>query len=553
VQSNDRPLLVSVAGEPLKAPGLPQGVTLLCRGVVDVDGGVAGPAELEPRLRSGEGLERLGAPYAAMLVETDRAVIAADHVGFRHVYGARREGWAAVSTSAREVADQIGAQLDFEALAAQRMLGYHLGDATAFAGVRKLPAAHYWRLGEGLLDAVPYPAPDKVNFLAKGATGDLVARHAARLRAIMCGFLDEHDDVVLELSGGLDSRLILAAVPPERRKEITGFTIVQSGSQDAVVARELAARYGMRHIEAEIEGVSAFDPATAYRMALDAARSQDGMGAPLSAALYEWAETEVAEAPRLSGHGGELARVGYYVLQPNRPKQTSELADRFFNMWYAKDSGVPDRCLAPEWAAESREISFRRVREVFAGFGDVDWMTAMDYFHLRERLQRWGGITITNGCQHRVTFNPLLDWEVFTIMMSLPHRRRWSSQQVVDVLELLDPELARMPLASGMRPTVLRRPPMVTRMVGETPVRKFALRAGRKIMRQRRGQRRSAVGVPALAALVVQHWREHPELLEPATGTGLINQDWLGRLMDDVADVEATSVDFMLNLTALLA
>ena len=110
-----------------------------------------------------------------------------------------------------------------------------------------------------------------------------------------------------------------------------------------------------------------------------------------------------------------------------------------------------DRTLSPEWAAESREISYRRVRESFASYGDVDWMTAMDSFHLRQRLQRWGGVTITNGCQRRVTLNPFLDREVLSICWSLPHRRRWSSQQAVEVLAQLDPELARLPL--GSRPS----------------------------------------------------------------------------------------------------
>jgi asparagine synthase (glutamine-hydrolysing) len=553
MHNTGRPLVISAAGEALTIRGASAGLTLLCRGVVGPDGGATSVSELEQRLRSGVGLERLGAPFGAMLIEGEGATVAADHMGFRHVYGSQRDGRAMFGTSARDVAREAGAKLDIEALAVHRMVGFHLNEDTAFAGVTKLPPAHLWRLAGGRLQPVAYPKLGEVDFRPPGATKLLVEEHAARLRALICGFLDEHDGVVLELSGGMDSRMILAAVPPERRKEITGFTIVQAGSNDGPVATELARRYGMQHVIADLGAVTGFDPATAYRMALEAAMQQDGLGAPLSAALYEWAERDVAEGPRLSGHGGELARVGYYLLQPNRPKQTARLADRFFNLWFANNYGVPDAALAPEWAAQSREIGFRRVRETFATYDDVDWMTAMDKFFLGQRLHRWGGATITTGCQRRVTLNPFLDREVLTIMMSLPHRRRWSSQQAVEVLATLDPELASMPLGSGMRPTVLRRPPMVTRMIGETPVRKFAARASRKIMRHRRGERRYAVGAPALAALVVEHWRDNPRLLEPAAGTGLLNQDWLARVLAGTAEAEAASVDFILNLTALLA
>ncbi len=547
MQSNDRPLVVSTAGEPLRTFGLADGVNLLCRGAVDAFGAPVSLDELGRQLRSGEGLDRLGAPSAALLIDGDQAVIAADHVGFRHLYGSQQAGWAAAGTSARVVAARIGAKLNFEALAVQRMVGHHLNEDTPFLGVRKLPAAHYWKLTEGELSAEPYPALNKVPF-----THDLVGVHAARLRELVCGFLDQHDDVVLELSGGMDSRLILAAVPADRRKEITGFTIVHSGSADGPVAKRIAERYGMRHVEADLDEIAAFDPEIAYQLAHAAALRQDGMGAPLSAAVFEWAEREVADSPRLSGHGGELARVGYYLLQPNRPRQTPQLADRFFNMWFANNYGVPDSSLSDEFAAESREIGYRRVRETFAAYEGFDWMSSMDQFFLKERLHRWGGATITASVNERVTLNPLLDREVLTIMMSLPHRRRWSSQQAVDVMSHLDNELAEMPLGSGMRPSVLRRPPAVTRMIGETPIHKFAGRAGRKVLRHRRGLRRYAAGAPVMADLVVQHWRENPELLEPAANSGLINQSWLDRLLNGMAEAEAASVDFILNLSVLL-
>jgi len=527
-------------------------VTLLCRGVVDADGHPVAAADLAGRLASGSGLESLGAPHAAMLIDGDQATIAADHVGFRHIYGVQQPGWAAAATSARDLAVRVGAKLDLEALSVQRMVGHHLNDDTAYVGVRKLPAAHFWRLRDGVLHAERYPQIGLIDFGGRDTTRGIVRAHANRLRELICGFLDEHDGVVLELSGGMDSRLILAAVPPERRKEITGFTIVHQGSNDGPVARMLTERYDMPHIEADLDEIQGFDPETAFKRAYDAAMRQDGLGAPLSAAVFEWAEEPVAEGPRLSGHGGELARVGYYLLQPNRPKQTPQLADRFFNMWFANNYGVPDSTLSPEFAAVSRETGYRRVRETFAAYEDVDWMSAMDQFFLRERLHRWGGATITTGCQHRVTLNPLLDREVLTIMMSLPHARRWSSQQAVEVLSQLDPELASLPLGSGMKPITLRRPGAVTRVIGETPLHKFAGRAGRKIMRHRRGLRRYAVGAPVMAELVAQHWRDNPELLEPVAKTDLVNHTWLERLLAGAIEAEAASVDFILNLSVLL-
>lgn len=550
VPSDARRLVVSAAGEPVNTHGLPDGVTLLCRGAVDESGHAMAAAELGDYLRPGKELERLGVPNAAILIEKDLAVIAADHAGFRHVYGTQRQGWAAVSTSARELARQIGAKPDLEALAVQRIVGHHLNEDTAYAGVRKLPASHLWRLENGELTSEGYPPIGFVDFVGGKATRSLVRAHAARIRELVCGFLDSHENVVLELSGGMDSRLILAAVPAERRKELTGFTLVHNESADAVVARQLAQRYGMRHVEADISQVSTFEPEFAYQLAHAAAMRQDGLGAPLSAAVFEFAERPVESQPRLSGHGGELARVSLYQLQPNRPKPTPRLAQRFFDMFFAKNQGVPDATLDPEFAKESREIGYRRLRETFTAYEGVDWLTATDLFFLRERLHRWAGATITPGCDRRVTLNPLLDWDVLAIMMSLPHPRRWSSQQAVDALWQLDPELAKMPLASGMRPVALRRPGAVTRLIGEMSVPKFAGFAARKVLR--RGARRDPVGAPVMASLVAAHWRANPSLLAPAAASNLLSEQWLSRLLDGAVEPDVPSIDFILNLNVIL-
>jgi len=545
---DDRRLIASAAGEPLVTQGFADGVNLLCRGVVDETG--AAPSDLAARLRDGDRLATLGTPFAAALIERDRAVVAADHVGFRHVFGAQRPDWAAVSTSARELARQIGSRPDVTALGVRRIIGHHLDEDTAYAGVRKLPAAHLWRLENGELHAEGYPPIGFADFNRGKATRRLVRAHANRLRDLVCGFLDTHDDVVLELSGGLDSRLILAAVPVERRKEITGFTLVQQGSADAVVARRLAGRYGMAHVESDLAQIAALSPQSAYELAHETALRQDGLGSPVSAAVFTLAERPVESEPRLSGHGGELARVAYYQLQPNSPRPTPRLAQRFFDMFFANNQGVPDATLTAGFARESRDIAYRRLRETFAAYQDVDWLTATDLFFLRQRLHRWGGATITPNCERRIVLNPLLDWEVLAIMMSLPHQRRWSSQQVVDVMWQLDPELAKMPLSSGIRPTALRRPGTLTRLVGEGGLPQFAGIAARKVLR--RGSRRDPVGAPVMAALIAEHWRQHPSLLDPAARSGLVSPDWLERLLAGEVEADMPSIDFIVNLNVIL-
>jgi len=182
-------------------------------------------------------------------------------VGFRHIFGAAKAGWAAIGTSARELGELTGAALDLEAVSVLRLIGHYLDSDPAYAGVSKLPAAHFWTLADGRLSALRYPERES-------ETGkDPAPAHARRLRDLVAGFLGHHDDVRLELSGGLDSRMVLAAVPPERRKRLTAFTIVAEGSRDAHVAGELARRYGMGCELVNVADLAKLDPAQAHELA----------------------------------------------------------------------------------------------------------------------------------------------------------------------------------------------------------------------------------------------------------------------------------------------
>jgi asparagine synthase (glutamine-hydrolysing) len=494
-------------------------------------------------MRHGDGLERLGAPFAAMLVEGNEATFAADHVGFRHIYGASRPGWAAAGTSARMLARASGAGMDISALSVFRLAGHYLDTDTAYEGVGKLPAAHFWKLANGELRLKRYPRME-------GWRGqDSAPAHAARLRDLVAGFLKHHDDVMLELSGGLDSRLVLASVPLERRRNLTAFTIVTSGSKDGTVAARLAERYGMRFEVVDVAKLEEVDPALAWEMAEAAATRQDGLGRPLSAAAFDWAESQVRQGPRLSGHGGELARAIFEFERPH-PTVRTEAIDSYIRRWITSNDAVKDEVLTREFAAESQEMAMRRLREVFQR-ENTDWLSAIGRFYLRQRMQRWAGITITDGCRNRVTLNPLTDAEVVNYAQAVPNRLRSGSRYVVRVLDRLDPELARIPLGSGLRPVALDRPLTLTRKLGENTWKGFLAKAGNKVLRTISSQRRAAAGAPLLAQLVVEHWREHPELLEPVAKSGLISEDWLAQLLEGATETDATTVDFLINLRVI--
>ena len=101
------------------------------------------------------------------------------------------------------------AGLDRAAVAVQSLLGWQLGQRTLFDGVRKLDPGAIARLGR---DGVHVQRPTS-------RTGDPIeprgggARGGCLLRTSLNALLDDHPDAVLQLTGGMDSRLLLSAIP----------------------------------------------------------------------------------------------------------------------------------------------------------------------------------------------------------------------------------------------------------------------------------------------------------------------------------------------------
>ncbi|BCB81996.1 hypothetical protein Pflav_084060 [Phytohabitans flavus] len=123
-----------------------RGVVALALGPRDHDFRPVDAEILTRWLRAGTPLAQMAAPFAAVAFDEHELTAATDHIGLRHLYGIRGDGWAAVSTSALELARLAGAPLDPQTVGTYAVTGFHLGEATPFKGVTKLPAGSTWRL-----------------------------------------------------------------------------------------------------------------------------------------------------------------------------------------------------------------------------------------------------------------------------------------------------------------------------------------------------------------------------------------------------------------------
>lgn len=507
-------------------------------------GGQVGAAEIDRLARDDPAaLSGLLPPFAVAAALPDGLRLIGDFMGFRHLYLTRQPSDpAAVSSSALALADAVQAPLDHEAVAVQSLLGWQLADRTMFKGVRKLPAGAVADLRATGIELRDGPAPDDtpIDF------ADAVTAAARVLRESLAALLDDHPEAVLQLTGGMDSRLLLSAIPAPRRKGLRAMTLAVPGSGDVAIASLVAQRYGIRHDVHGLTDLGALDREEAHRLCLDAALRLDAMADPVALAAQSIAERTFDQGVRISGLGGEIAR-GFYYL--------GRVVDRGFDRsdavrladWrmFANESVEPGLLVA-DFASWARHTAHDAVYAALRSGGD-EWLRATDRLYLGHRMQRWAGATDVAVSAQRTVINPMLDPEFVAIAGRLRPNQKRAGRFLAAVQMELDPELGRVPLDGRPAPAFFAAPPVHAPVVQALVVGR---KAGRKVIQRARRGNRAPAGGDVLAARVVQHWRAEPSVLDPIAELDFIDGRWLRDVLDGHTEPRPSSVAFVTNLLA---
>jgi asparagine synthase (glutamine-hydrolysing) len=316
------------------------------------------------------------------------------------------------------------------------------------------------------------------------------------------------------------------------------------GSGDVTVARQLAERYGMRH---DVHGLAALDglsAADAWNMARTAAMRLDGMSDPIALAVLTVAESSFDQGVRISGLGGEIARGFYYVGTVRERAFTRKDAEKLAAWRMFVNEAVEPGLLNPEFSAWARKTADDEVAAAMVSAGD-EWFRATDDLYLRHRMQRWAGVTDTAVGSQRVVINPMLGAEFLRIASRLAPEDKAHSLFLARLQMELDPELGRIPLEGRAAPIVAAYPSpwgSATSTLGTG--RRLAKKAAQRI---RHGNRPPAGG-SVLAKKVVEHWRQHPELLSAPEFSSFLQPGWIDGVIDGRVEPRPSSVAFLTNL-----
>src|SRR5271170_5493957 len=353
-----------------------------------------------------------------------------------------RASWAAAMAGRLAEPDPVMA-------AAFLSLGYPVGAATPFRGVRALRAQQQLTVtaGRAVATAAQVEGP--------GTDGSYDTVAAALVDAVR-PLRERGVPVELSLTGGKDSRLIAAALTAARvpfRARTHGF----ASHPDVIVAAMIARLLGVEHVVTEPRPATpeqAPDQADVLARLRSAVLVSDGM---LSA--FENVgrpDPGVTAAPiQTGGHGGELLRGGYATAAwtaRRPPRAWSEArGTELFRRLITRRLGL----LRPA-AASAYLVSVAP----FAASLPRGPLRTLDDFYLVNRAGRWSAAARQAYLLREPLVQPFFGDRVVRAARAVPLPDRITDRLHRGVLAALSPELLDLPLAGSGWKSGPRTPPV---------------------------------------------------------------------------------------------
>jgi hypothetical protein len=394
--------------------------------------------------------EELEGQFTAVRIDftRDEVSLLTDSLGIAPVFRYAHKGGYLVSNSVEAI--RVAAGLDAPSplgVSTFLAMGWSAADATLLHRVHALPGGTEFLLDGDGLGARGHLTPETVVAGAR-SEAPTVEEAAGSLVALTSAALGARVDVKCALTGGRDTRLLLALIRAADAGDARYYTIGVEGEADVDLARRLAGELGLRHEvwpppEAHVDG--------SWRELTKLFVSQsDGLSSLIQ--IGDYADQLNGTQPlaiKFGGLGGEVGRAGVAAVPyaTNVPffafsRRIQEMlllqkAQQFQGLWTAGTLAAVETYLhrfVDERRAEG--WSLRTVNEAFYTF---------------DRVARWGSTNLRRTSATDDLFSPFCSKAFIRYCFSLSPGQRYTEAPHRRILTLLEPELRDMPFESPWR------------------------------------------------------------------------------------------------------
>ncbi len=204
--------------------------------------GASGPSMVDP----------LNGLFSAVVIDKQlgRSFLFNDRYGLERIYYYETTDATFFSSEAKallRVAPELRA-LDDESVAEYLAIGCTTGSRTLFRGIRLLEGGSIWTFDGAVIRKARYFTPESWERQPPMGNDEFQSAFEATFKRILPGHFDARARIGISLTGGLDTRMIMACLPETACPPICYTFSAQSHSTvDEVLAARVAAAFGFEH------------------------------------------------------------------------------------------------------------------------------------------------------------------------------------------------------------------------------------------------------------------------------------------------------------------
>jgi hypothetical protein len=336
--------------------------------------------------------------------------------------------------------------------------GASFGESTALASVKRVDPEKWYDPLSGVGHARPDLLPrDRVRNVPFDELVGVATRAIENVFDVICG--EFHGRIDTALSGGYDSRLILAALRA-RGEQPRVHVYGNEQDSDVQIAKSIAAGEGFE-LEHVVKG-SLVGPLSADALAQAVERNFFAFDATPPDGIFETGSDLITRQGRMaSGHlalnggGGEIFRNFYYLL--DRRYGVDDLMSAFYSRFDPQDCSPQFDSAAYLNALAQKVLAAVKTTEPAFDRNDIE----RTYPLFRCRYWMSHNTSINNIVGRAIT--PLVNVRAIREALSVPIRFKTHGRLEAAMIEKLDPRLARY--RSNSRATLARGPTISERAI----------------------------------------------------------------------------------------
>jgi hypothetical protein len=294
--------------------------------------------------------------------------------------------------------------------------GWFPSGLTAHRGIKRLLCNH-------TLDLTAFQAKRHwpvQDFAHNGSTDESAFKVAAIVRAQAEALLNR-GKVVVALTGGNETRLLLAAYKP-LIKDLTFVTVAApSTTRDVVLATSLAERFGLRHVLLPLQEASQAEQDSWLYATGHCVTGPNMVSHPTIRPLAERYDYF------LGGLGGEIGRAFFW--------RSTDTADMLLT--------VAD--LVPRFGMPQADAVTEATADWLWGVQHVNALTQLDLAYMELRMSAWSAAQ-TYAQSFVNHLHPLIAREIYALMLNLPPEAKRGNLLIKSAIAQSWPELGEIPI-----------------------------------------------------------------------------------------------------------